>query len=285
MSVATAKDGGATNMLNNCEPDTKKQLPPPKNQSSCLALKNCWMTGKRHQLRHAWHVGHRVVQPILLLAFARRVFHFANPVNDSLNSASFLSVSLDTRCEETCHAYIDEMIGLYDRCLMLLRFSAQFIDTIATLLEQKQEQQNKIGLGSSAGVVSGVLGVVAAATILTPVGPPLLIASLVFGGSALAVQTSGSDAMNYFLEPNKLADRILSLHGMLHSLLRVTGTLRDGCHDARSYPNRCLCGQARIYGRISSENSRMQASQASATDIGAEVRDNSLRESELNLLV
>jgi hypothetical protein len=123
--------------------------------------------------------------------------------------------------------HIDEMIGLYDRCLMLLRYSAQFIDTVATVLEQKKEQQNKIGLGSSgAGLVSGVLGVAAAATILTPVGPPLLIASLVFGGSASAVQT-GSDALNYFSEPNKLADRILSMHGMVHSLLRVTGTLRD----------------------------------------------------------
>jgi hypothetical protein len=40
------------------------------------------------------------------------------------------------------------------------------------------------------GVLSGVLGVATAATILTPVGPPLLIASFLFGGSATAVQMS-----------------------------------------------------------------------------------------------
>jgi hypothetical protein len=123
--------------------------------------------------------------------------------------------------------HIDHMIDLYDRSLLLLKYSSVYIETIARNLEQKKEQQNKIGLGgSSVGMVSGVLGVAAAVTILTPAGPPLLIASLLFGGSATAVQT-GSDAMNYFSEPHKLADRIIALHGMLHSILRVTGTLRD----------------------------------------------------------
>jgi len=123
--------------------------------------------------------------------------------------------------------HIDHMIDLYDRCLLLLNYSAQFIEQIAAALENSQEKQNKIGLGSSGvGVVSGVLGIAAAATILTPAGPPLLIASLVFGGSATTVQV-GAEAMNYFSEPNKLADRIIALHGMTLSILRVTSTLRD----------------------------------------------------------
>ena len=123
--------------------------------------------------------------------------------------------------------HIDHMIDCYDRCLLLLQYSAQYIDQIALSLEQNQEQRNKIGLGSSGvGAFSGVLGIAAAATILTPVGPPLLVASLLFGGGATAVQT-GSEAMNYYSEPNQLADRILALHGMVLSLLRVTSTLRD----------------------------------------------------------
>lgn len=122
---------------------------------------------------------------------------------------------------------IDHMIDCYDRCLLLLNYSSQFIDGIATSLEQQKEKQNKIGLGSSGvGVLSGVLGIAAAATILTPAGPPLLVASLFFGGSATAVQT-GTEAMNYFSEPNKLADRMIALHGMVLSILRVTSTLRD----------------------------------------------------------
>lgn len=124
---------------------------------------------------------------------------------------------------------VDHMIDLYDRCLLLLNYSSQFVDGITESLEKRAQRTDKIGLGSSgAGVVSGALGVAAAATILSPAGPPLLIASLVFGGSATAVQT-GAEARGYFSEPRRLADRIIALHGMAHSVLRVAGTLRDAC--------------------------------------------------------
>ena len=53
--------------------------------------------------------------------------------------------------------HIDHMIDCYDRCLLLLQYSAQYIDQIALSLEQNQEQRNKIGLGSSGvGAFSGV---------------------------------------------------------------------------------------------------------------------------------
>jgi hypothetical protein len=122
---------------------------------------------------------------------------------------------------------IDHMVDCYDRCQLLLKYSTQYVEQIGQSLEQRKEKQNKIGLGSSGvGVLSGVLGVAAAATILTPAGPPLLIASLFFGGGATAMQT-GTEAYNYYSEPNKLADRIIALHGMILSILRVTSTLRD----------------------------------------------------------
>jgi hypothetical protein len=122
---------------------------------------------------------------------------------------------------------IDHMIDCYDRCVLMLRYSARFVEPIAKSLEEQKEQQNKIGLASSSvGMLSGVLGIAAAASILTPAGPPLLIASLFFGGGATTVQT-GSEAMNYFSEPRKVADRVIALHGMALSLLRVTSTLRD----------------------------------------------------------
>jgi hypothetical protein len=123
--------------------------------------------------------------------------------------------------------HIDHMIDCYDRCMLLLRYSSQFVDNIAGALQDQKEMQNKVGLASSSvGMLSGVLGIAAAASILTPAGPPLLIASLLFGGSATTVQT-GTEAMNYFSEPRKLADRIIALHGMALSILRVTSTLRD----------------------------------------------------------
>lgn len=122
---------------------------------------------------------------------------------------------------------IEYMVDCYDRCMLLLQYSKQFGEQIATSLEDQKTKQDKIGLASSSvGVLSGVLGIAAAASILTPAGPPLLIASLFFGGSATTVQ-SGSEALNYLSEPRKLADRIIALHGMSLSILRVTSTLRD----------------------------------------------------------
>jgi len=111
--------------------------------------------------------------------------------------------------------------------MLLLQYSSQFIEQIADSLEDQKVKQDKIGLASSSvGILSGVLGIAAAASILTPAGPPLLIASLFFGGATTTVQT-GTDALNYFSEPRKLADRIIALHGMSLSILRVTSTLRD----------------------------------------------------------
>jgi hypothetical protein len=122
---------------------------------------------------------------------------------------------------------IEYMVDCYDRCMLLLQYSKQFVENIASSLEDQMKKQDKIGLASSSvGILSGVLGIAAAASILTPAGPPLLIASLFFGGSATTVQ-SGTEALNYLSEPRKLADRIIALHGMSLSILRVTSTLRD----------------------------------------------------------
>lgn len=78
---------------------------------------------------------------------------------------------------------VDHMLDLYDRTALLLKYSSQYIDSVAENLEQNKARQNKLGVGgSTAGMVSGALGIAAAATIFTPAGPPLLIASLLFGG-------------------------------------------------------------------------------------------------------
>ena len=123
---------------------------------------------------------------------------------------------------------IYHIMDLYDRTVLLLRYSNQYILEVANALEETRKRQSKLNVGgSSAGIVSGVLGVAAAFTILTPAGPPLLIASLLFGGGATAVQTGTEVRQEYFFQPGKVADRILALYGMLLTILTVTGTLRD----------------------------------------------------------
>lgn len=55
----------------------------------------------------------------------------------------------------------------------------------------------------------------------------MLIASLVFGGGATAAQT-GNAAASYFSEPERLAEKMVALHGMVLSLLRITEVLSYG---------------------------------------------------------
>ena len=58
-----------------------------------------------------------------------------------------------------------------------------------------EKRHDRVSVGSSAtGLLSGVVGVAAAATIFTPVGPPLLLASILFGTSGAAV-AAGSEAV------------------------------------------------------------------------------------------
>ena len=124
------------------------------------------------------------------------------------------------------------MVDCYDRAKLLLLFTSQYTDQIAEALEHSTVRSNKIGVGSSAtGMVSGMAGVVGCGALLFPpvaaVGIPLLISSLVFGGAATAAQT-GDAAVQYFSEPNKLADKMVALHGMMLSLLRISEVLSYG---------------------------------------------------------
>lgn len=131
-----------------------------------------------------------------------------------------------------CRKKVNEMVDCYDRAKLLLLFTSQYTDQIAEALEHSTVRSNKIGVGSSAtGVVSGMAGVVGCGALLFPpvavVGIPLLISSLVFGGAATAAQT-GDAAVQYFSEPNKLADKMVTLHGMMLSLLRISEVLSYG---------------------------------------------------------
>eukprot|EP00984_Skeletonema_dohrnii_P006294 scaffold2252_cov129-Skeletonema_dohrnii-CCMP3373.AAC.1 len=131
-----------------------------------------------------------------------------------------------------CRKKVNQMVDCYDRAKLLLFFTSQYTDQIAEALEHSTIRSNKIGVGSSAtGMVSGMAGVVGCGALLFPpvaaVGIPLLISSLVFGGAATAAQT-GDAAVQYFSEPNKLADKMVTLHGMMLSLLRISEVLSYG---------------------------------------------------------
>lgn len=124
-------------------------------------------------------------------------------------------------------AYVEKLINLYDRVLLLLRFSEQYLDQMTVALEHTKSRNNKINVGgSSVGIVSGILGVAAAATIVTPAGVPLLVASLMLGTGATAAQTGTEVKEKYFSEPNQFANRVIALNGVALSILSIVGVLR-----------------------------------------------------------
>lgn len=148
---------------------------------------------------------------------------------------------------------IEHMIDSYDRALLILRYSAQYIEEIAQALENRSRTTDHIGLGSSSvGLMSGLTGVaavtaqfVAAAAILSPAGPPLVVASILFGASAAAA-SGGTEAVNYYSTPNQLACKIIALHDLLRSLVGVSAVLKgamaqgyvDSKHFTEMTPNK-----------------------------------------------
>jgi len=123
--------------------------------------------------------------------------------------------------------HLRHVIDTYDRILLILKYSSQYIDECAIALKRSSKLSDKIGLGSNAsGVISGVAGVAAAATIMTPAGPPLLIASIIFGSSANVWRT-GDKTVNYYSSPNRLANKIIGLHTILSALLHVLIVLHE----------------------------------------------------------
>jgi hypothetical protein len=93
---------------------------------------------------------------------------------------------------------IDQMVNAYDRALILLQAASPQVHQIIVELESSSKSTTQLQVSSSSvGILSGVTGVGAiagpaaaaihftyAASLLTPVGPPLLLASLLLGGTA-----------------------------------------------------------------------------------------------------
>jgi hypothetical protein len=99
-----------------------------------------------------------------LTSKATRCLICATPCCSAHSSKTFRQESLTvcTDCEEVFQLdfvvdcltdrdklpeHVERMVDLYDRAVLLLKYSSQHIPDIATQLEGTQERQNKVGLG------------------------------------------------------------------------------------------------------------------------------------------
>ncbi|KAL7555563.1 hypothetical protein ACA910_013039 [Epithemia clementina (nom. ined.)] len=127
---------------------------------------------------------------------------------------------------------LERLTDAYDRAFLLLRYSSQFIPELVKQLQEEESRDDKVNLGtSSVGVMTGLMGFAGAAALLTPAGPPLLLASFVFGTSNAAVGL-GYSANKYYwrsdsASPTQVANRLLTLYGFLLAAMERIVTVRE----------------------------------------------------------
>jgi len=99
---------------------------------------------------------------------------------------------------------------------------------LCRILQEKESKRQKVKLGSSAAsVASGAMAIAGAATIMTPVGAPLLLAAFATGGTSTAVEI-GSAAARYWSpkEAEKAARKIVGWHGTCVRILSILEGVR-----------------------------------------------------------
>ena len=137
--------------------------------------------------------------------------------------------------ETALQRQLERLTDAYDRAFLVLRYSSQWIPDLVQQLQAETARDDKVTLGtSSVGVVSSAMGLAGAATLLTPAGPPLLLASLVFGTGNAAVGLGYSAHKHLGASnnnsPTAVANRLLALYGCLQAAMERIVTLREQVH-------------------------------------------------------
>jgi len=168
-----------------------------------------------------------IIDQLLLSSSSNIIDTKSNNTSGKDDDTTQSSSNQQQQQQQSLLLFINRLLEVYDRTLLLFQYSSSFWSDITANLEGNTTRHNYMELGSSAtGVVAGGLGVVAACALLTPVGPPLLIASVLFGGSA-TVASAGSEAVNSSSEPNKMADRILAMFLLVKTISELPTTLTE----------------------------------------------------------
>ena len=131
---------------------------------------------------------------------------------------------------ERLSGHLERLTDAYDRAFLLLRYSSQFVPPLVEQLHAEAARDDTVTFGtSSVGVVSGAMGFAGAAAILTPAGPPLLMASFVFGTGNAAVGLGYTANKHYHLRagPTEVANKLIALFGFLHAIMEAIVTLRE----------------------------------------------------------
>lgn len=150
------------------------------------------------------------------------------------------SVAICSECDGLFHWRIDpedamlvkkvnSALQIYKRSYLLLESLAPGVQELVKKLNESSAYDATVDIGSSSvSFIAGAMGLVGAATILTPAGAPLLLASTVLGTSAATTRVSYSIGRRFRGEkPKTLANNIIASFGILRSLLTTLSVLVD----------------------------------------------------------
>lgn len=143
-------------------------------------------------------------------------------------------------CEDLFHRRIDpgdamlvkkveSALQMYKRSYLLLESMASGVTELVCKLHEVSAQNTKVDFGSSSvSFLSSAMGLAGAATILTPAGPPMLLAATILGASAITTRVSYSIGKRFREEkPSTLANSIIATFGILRSILSMLSVLVD----------------------------------------------------------
>lgn len=186
----------------------------------------CWLCGTPTCKKHSCSTFRREGNNMTVCQDCTKLFSFQFvldmiPMN---NSKSKEEERLQIQQQQ-----LQQMMDTYDRAYTLLQYALPLVENIALALEGIERGENRVALGSSSlGFMSGLLGVAAAVTLFTPVAPivtaPLASAAFLTSSSSTAVTTQ-VQLKTFFSQASRLANRIIALHGMCQSIVRIRDIL------------------------------------------------------------
>jgi hypothetical protein len=124
---------------------------------------------------------------------------------------------------------VKNALQAYKCAYLLLESLGPSIPELTKKLNESSVRDSTVDLGSSsAGFLSGAMGFAGAATILTPVGAPLLLASTVLGASAFSTRFTYSIGKRFRRKKlNSLTNGIIAAFGILRAVLKTLTILVD----------------------------------------------------------
>jgi len=160
---------------------------------------------------------------------------------------------------------LERLLLLNTRMCLQLSFWLPYIPELSKQIFEKQRSNAKISLGTTGlGFVGAALGVASAATLLTPVGPAILIAAMATSATSGTLQATHQGYDKYFSSKvtHEISDRLIAWHGLCCGILQSFEQLRQDLLAERQHFTASATLSNLNYSKKASKNGELWSSLA-----------------------